>query len=148
MLNRKDFNAHASSLADQGSPLAQWMTAWMTPMLDKMERLHHGHEGEGAALALHDPLCVWYVLTHGDDRWKPSARSPEDIRVETAGQWTRGMTVGDQRSRKRRNSDGEVPHDRGNWLGNRSGNRVYRMLESPGRDVAAVYMLDMIFGRK
>lgn len=148
MLSRGEFNAHASSLAAQGSPLAQWMTAFMTPMLDKMERLHIGHEGEGAALALHDPLCVWYVLTRDDSRWKPSARSPEDIRIETAGQWTRGMTVGDKRSRKRRNSDGEVPHDRGNWLGNRSGNRVYRMLESPGRDVAAVYLLDAIFGAR
>ncbi|KAK7890512.1 hypothetical protein LTR67_007720 [Exophiala xenobiotica] len=148
MLSRGAFNAHASSLAAQKSPLAEWMTAFMTPMLDKMERLHTGHEGDGAALALHDPLCVWYVLTQDDKRWQASARSPEDIRIETAGQWTRGMTVGDKRPRKRRNSDGEVPHDRGNWLGNRSGNRVYRMLESPGRDVAAKYLLDVIFGPK
>jgi inosine-uridine nucleoside N-ribohydrolase len=122
------------------------MTAFMTPMLDKMERLHIGHEGEGAALALHDPLCIWYVLTQEDDRWRPSKRSPEDIRIETSGQWTRGMTVGDKRARKRRHSDGEVPHDRGNWLGNKSGNRVFRMLESPGRDVAGKYMLETIFG--
>ena len=146
MLSRGTFTKHASSLAKQGSTLAQWMTAFMTPILDKMERLHIGHEGEGAALALHDPLCVWYVLTQDDKRWKAGSRSPEDIRIETSGQWTRGMTVGDKRARRRRNSDGEVPHDRGNWLGNRSGNRVYRMLESPGREVAAPYMLDMIFG--
>ncbi|EXJ77761.1 DNA glycosylase [Capronia epimyces CBS 606.96] len=145
ILSRGAFSAYASELAKQGSPLAQWATAFMDPMFDKMERLHIGHEGEGAALALHDPLCVWYVLTRDDQRWKPSARSPEDIRVETAGQWTRGMTVGDKRPRKRRNSDGEVPHDRGNWLGNRSGNRIYRMLESPGRDAAAPYLLDAIF---
>lgn len=146
MLSRGAFKAHAADLASQGSPLAQWVTAFMDPMLDKMERLHIGHEGEGAALALHDPLCIWYVLTQDDKRWKPSARSPEDIRIETLGQWTRGMTVGDKRARKRRNSDGEVPHDRGNWLGNKSGNRIYRMLESPGRDVAATYLLDAIFG--
>lgn len=146
MLSRRNFNAKASPLTDQGSPLAQWMTAFMTPMLDKMEILHTGHEGDGAALALHDPLCIWYMLTQDDSRWKPSTRSPEDIRIETAGQWTRGMTVGDKRPRKRRNSDGEVPHDRGNWLGNKSGNRVYRMLESPGRDAAASYLLDIIFG--
>ncbi|EXJ85997.1 DNA glycosylase [Capronia coronata CBS 617.96] len=146
MLSRGAFTAYASDLAKQGSPLAQWVTAFMDPMLDKMERLHIGHEGEGAALALHDPLCIWYVLTQDDSRWKPSARSPEDIRVETAGQWTRGMTVGDKRSRKRRNSDGEVPHDRGNWLGNKSGNRIYRMLESPGPDAAAPYLLNAIFG--
>ena len=146
MLSRGAFTAKTTSLVDQGSPLAQWMVAFMNPMLDKMERLHTGHEGDGAALALHDPLCIWYVLTRDDTRWKPSARSPEDIRIETAGQWTRGMTVGDKRPRKRRNSDGEVPHDRGNWLGNKSGNRVDRMLESPGREDAATYLLDAIFG--
>ncbi|KIX04670.1 uncharacterized protein Z518_05540 [Rhinocladiella mackenziei CBS 650.93] len=146
MLSRGAFTAHASALAAQGSPLALWMTAFMTPMLDKMERLHLGHEGDGAALALHDPLCIWYVLTQDDARWKVSTRSPEDIRIETAGQWTRGMTIGDKRARRRRNSDGEVPHDRGNWLGNKSGNRVYRMLESPGREAAAPYLLETIFG--
>ncbi|KIW67236.1 hypothetical protein PV04_06501 [Phialophora macrospora] len=145
MLSRGEFTAFAKPFLDQGSPLAAWMSAFMTPMLDKMERLHLGHEGEGAALALHDPLCVWYVLTQDDVRWKASARSPEDIRIETAGQWTRGMTVGDKRARRRRNSDGEVPHDRGNWLGNRSGNRVHRMLESPGREVASQYLLKSIF---
>ncbi|KIW31786.1 uncharacterized protein PV07_03378 [Cladophialophora immunda] len=146
MLSRGEFNTFAKPHLEVGSPLAAWMTAFMTPMLDKMERLHIGHEGEGAALALHDPLCIWYVLTHDDPSWKASARSPEDIRIETAGQWTRGMTVGDKRARRRRNSDGEVPHDRGNWLGNRSGNRVYRMLESPGREEASKYLMKAIFG--
>lgn len=151
MLSRGAFTAFARPLLSppvgaESSPLASWMTAFMTPMLDKMERLHLGHEGEGAALALHDPLCIWYVLTSADPAWKASHRSPEDIRVETKGQWTRGMTVGDKRARRRRNSDGEVPHDRGNWLGNRSGNRVYRMLESPGREIAGEYMMKMIFG--
>ncbi|ETI22368.1 hypothetical protein G647_06442 [Cladophialophora carrionii CBS 160.54] len=145
MLSRGEFTAFAKPFLDQGSPLAAWMSAFMTPMLDKMERLHIGHEGEGAALALHDPLCIWYVLTQDDVRWKASERSPEDIRIETSGQWTRGMTVGDKRARRRRNSDGEVPHDRGNWLGNRSGNRVDRMLESPGRDEASKYLLKSIF---
>jgi inosine-uridine nucleoside N-ribohydrolase len=150
-LSRGEFTAASSRLAEQGSPLALWMTAFMTPMLDKMERLAVGHEGDGAALALHDPLCVWYVLTRDDPRWKTrppygSGGDPEDIRIETTGQWTRGQTVGDKRPRKRRNSDGAVPHDRGNWLGNKSGNKVYRMLESPGRDAAAPYMLSTIFG--
>ncbi|KAK6379546.1 hypothetical protein LTS17_006464 [Exophiala oligosperma] len=145
-LSRRDFNARAAGPAGRGSPLAQWMTAFMTPMLDKMERLHTGHEGDGAALALHDPLCVWYVLTRDDPGWRASPRSPEDIRVETAAQWSRGMTVGDKRPRKRRDSDGEAPHDRGNWLGNKSGNRIYRMMESPGRDLAAKYLLDTVFG--
>lgn len=146
VVTRGQFNSKASPLAERGSPLAQWMQSFLTPMLDKMERLHEGHEGEGAALALHDPLCIWYILTSDDPAWKSSDRSPEDIRVETVGQWTKGMTVGDRRSRKRRNSDGEAPHDRGNWLGNRSGNRIYRLLQSPGREIAGNWIMDRILG--
>lgn len=143
-LSRGEFMPRAQPLADAGSPLAEWMIAFMTKMFDKMERLHIGHEGEGAALALHDPLCVWYTLTSDDKRW---AGKTEDIRIETQGQWTRGQTIGDKRARKRRNSDGERPHDRGNWLGNHSGNRILRMLESPGKDAAAPCLLDSIFGK-
>lgn len=146
-LSRRDFNRIVMPLDSAGSPLAHWVTAFMGPMLDKMERLHTGHEGDGAALALHDPLCIWYILTQNDKAWKNSQWSPEDIRVETSGQWTRGMTIGDKRPRKRRNSDGEVPHDRGNWLGNKSGNRIYRMLESPGRERAGQELLERIFGQ-
>lgn len=146
MLSRGAFMPKATPLAEEGSPLAEWMIAFMTPMFDKMERLHIGHEGEGAALALHDPLCIWYVLTREDKRWQGAPNGLEDIRIESKGQWTRGQTIRDKRARKRRNSDGERPHDRGNWLGNRSGNRILRMLESPGRDAAAPYLLDMILG--
>lgn len=150
MLSRALFNSYASPLAARGSPLAAWMTSFMTPMLDKMERLHLGHEGDGAALALHDPMCIWWVvtqLTHAAG-WRPSEKSPEDVRIETQGQWTRGMTVGDRRARRRRGSDGERPHDRGNWLGNASGNRVWRMVGSPGVDLAAVEYLDAILGKR
>jgi inosine-uridine nucleoside N-ribohydrolase len=153
MLSRGQFMPRAQPLADAGSPLARWMVAFMQPMFEKMERLHMGHEGEGAALALHDPLCVWYVLTRHDERWRSGGQVRgmlsgwEDIRIETQGQWTRGQTVGDKRSRKRRNSDGERPHDKGNWLGNKSGNRILRLLESPGREQASQTLLDMIFGK-
>lgn len=148
VLSRGVFMPRAKPLAKEGSPLAEWMVAFMEPMFQKMERLHHGHEGEGAALALHDPLCVWYVLTRGDKRWKAGRDGvgEEDIRIESKGQWTRGQTIGDKRARKRRNSDGERPHDRGNWLGNHSGNSILRMLESPGREKAAEYLIDSILG--
>ena len=147
VLSRGQFMPRAEPLAKDGSPLAEWMIAFMEPMFQKMERLHHGHEGEGAALALHDPLCVWYVLTSNDASWRGGKNGLEDIRIESKGQWTRGQTIGDKRARKRRNSDGERPHDRGNWLGNQSGNRILRMLESPGRDKAAEYLMDMILGK-
>lgn len=145
VMTRSLFKAKSEDLAKRGSPLARWMTAFLTPMLDKMAALHHGHDDD-PSLALHDPMCIWYLLTSEDAAWKPVPRSPEDIRVETSGQWTRGMTVADKRPRRRRNSDGEAPHDRGNWLGRVSGNRVVRMIESPGRDLAGPWILDRILG--
>lgn len=144
VITRSLFLRKTEELAARGSPLAQWMHAFLIPMLDKMVTLHHGYDDD-AALALHDPLCIWYLLTEEDPAWK-SARGEEDIRVETVGQWTRGMTVADKRPRRRRNSDGEAPHDRGNWLGRVSGNRILRMINSPGSDEAGAWMLDRILG--
>lgn len=142
-MNRGLFRQISEPIAKTGSPLAQWTVAFMTYMLDKMEHLNHGQEGDAAALALHDPMCIWYLLTEDHPGWNASV---QDIRVETAGQWTKGMTVADRRSRKRRDSDGEVPHDRGNWLGRDSGNRVRKMVGSPGVEVLGKYMLEKILG--
>ncbi|RMZ75025.1 hypothetical protein DV737_g5511, partial [Chaetothyriales sp. CBS 132003] len=130
VLSRGQVREATAALIARGSPLAHWLNTFMTPILDKMERLHEGHAGDETNLALHDPLCVYYVLTQHWAGWQASAKSPEDVRVETRGQWSRGMTVGDRRDRKRRDSDGEAPHDRGNWLGHRSGNRIMRMVRS------------------
>jgi inosine-uridine nucleoside N-ribohydrolase len=117
-------------------------------MLDKMERLHIGHLGESASLALHDPLTIWYVLTREMSGWEPSPAKPrfEDIRVETLGQWTKGMTMLDQRTRHRRNSDGPVPHDRDNWLGSRSGNQILRMQRSGFEETFGEEMMRLILG--
>jgi inosine-uridine nucleoside N-ribohydrolase len=128
------------------SPLANWMSAFMAPMFAKMERLHHDQSGDSTSLSLHDPLCIWYMLTHDSAKWVRSRQSPEDIRVDTTGQWTRGMTVVDRRSRKRRESDGVRPHDQGNWLGSQSGNRVDRMVASPGQDDFARILLERVLG--
>lgn len=126
-----------------GSPLAVWMSAFMGEMLDKMERL-----GEGPAIQLHDPMCVWYVLTEGvKEGWKAShERGWEDVRVECRSLWTRGMTVGDVRPRQRRNSDGERTYDHGNWLGGNSGNRIVRIVDSPGEDLPGQLIMDQLFG--
>lgn len=56
------------------------------------------------------------------------------------------MTVVDRRTRKRRESDGSRPHDVGNWLGRKSGNRVQRMVGSPGQDVFAPFLLEKVLG--
>jgi inosine-uridine nucleoside N-ribohydrolase len=115
-------------------------------MFTKMEHLHHHQAGDPTSLSLHDPLCIWYVLTRDSPSWIRSRQSPEDIRVDTTGQWTRGMTVVDRRRRKRRDSDGVRPHDRGNWLGRSSGNRVDRMVGSPGEEEFGRYLLERVLG--
>ncbi|ETN42859.1 uncharacterized protein HMPREF1541_02017 [Cyphellophora europaea CBS 101466] len=142
LLKRGMWEERVKKWRDMGSPLAVWMGAFMGEMLAKMERL-----GEGAAVQLHDPMCVWYVLTREVEGWRPShERGWEDVRVECAAQWTRGMTVGDVRPRRRRNSDGERTYDHGNWLGARSGNRIVRIVDSPGDDLPAQRIMDQLFG--
>jgi inosine-uridine nucleoside N-ribohydrolase len=148
-LTRGIFNAKVDPLVKAGSPLAEWMSAFMTAIFNKMDNLHTGHEGDSAALSLHDPLCVWYLLTQNSPMWTRAPTCPEDIRVETAGQWTRGMCIVDRRNRKLRDDDdegGEVPGDTGNWLSSNSGNRIDRMVGSPGDDLFAGYLLDRILG--
>jgi inosine-uridine nucleoside N-ribohydrolase len=148
VLSRAQFESHIAAPLKAGSPLAEWLSAFMTPMLNKMERLHIGHSGESASLALHDPLTIWYVLTREMSGWEPSPAKPrfEDIRVETLGQWTKGMTMLDRRTRHRRNSDGPVPHDRDNWLGSRSGNQILRMQRSGFEETFGEEMMRVILG--
>ena len=131
---------------ENSSPLASWLTAILEPMFAKCASYN-----EGSQLALHDPMCIYYLLVPQSHSQSTSSQSSsnnkssytsnsdgweyeeEDIRVETLGQWTRGSTLKDRRKRRRRNSDGEVPHDRGNWRGSRSGNVVRRMVKAPGQ---------------
>ncbi|KAG9550224.1 nucleoside hydrolase, partial [Aureobasidium melanogenum] len=134
-------------LIEAGSPLAEWTAAFLNSTFDKVESLMEGMSGDSVGLELHDPLCIWYALTHDDAGWK--IKKDEDIRIETTGQWTRGMTVVDRRGRKKRAPDdgeGEIPGDAGNWLSPNAGNRVGRCVQSPGFDIFAPYLLRRVFG--
>ena len=153
VLSRDVFDSKIPPLLSRGSPLAEWSRAFLGRMLEKMIWLHEGQDGSaGPILALHDPMCVWYVLTREDSRWTfASGRwgedgEREDIRVETQGQWTKGMTLVDRRTRKTRSGHEQAPHDRGNRFGKSSGNRVRRVLESPGSEGFGAWMLDRILG--
>lgn len=134
-------------LVEAGSPLAEWTAAFLTSTFAKIESLMEGISGDAVGLELHDPLCIWYALTQADAGWK--IKKNEDIRIETTGQWTRGMTVVDKRNRKKRAPDdgeGEIPGDSGNWLSLNAGNRVGRCVQSPGADLFAPYLLRRVFG--
>jgi len=127
-------------------------------------------------LELHDPLCVWYMLTRSAPSWMVAPKAPEDIRVETAGQWTRGMHVVDRRQRKKKGaptndqvkSPGavDIPNpmdtftfddhleevagypsgDNGGWLDVRRGNRINRIVSTPGEESFGPYLLERVFG--
>ena len=115
-------------LVEAGSPLAEWVSAFMAHTFRTLEAMHPGHTGDRADLSLHDPVCVFYSITSQDPAWKSSL---EDIRIETTGQWTRGYCVTDRRNRHRIEDEFENPRDHGLWLSSRAGNRIWRIYESP-----------------
>lgn len=149
---RRDEFTHATAPRLQaGSPLAEWVTGFMSPTFLTIEKLHHGHSGGATSLKLHDPLTVWYTLTFeqsdgsASQLWSISER--EDIRVETVGQWTKGMIVVDRRTRKKGGeTEEEVVGDKGGWLSNMKGNRVGRCVGTPGERELARFWLERVFG--
>ncbi|KAI9368998.1 Inosine/uridine-preferring nucleoside hydrolase domain-containing protein [Aspergillus egyptiacus] len=144
-LNRGQFRKATAPLLEAGSPLAEWVCAFMTHTFATLERLHTNHIGDSAELSLHDPVCVWYALTAADEGWKPSEKSPEDIRVETTGQWTRGACIVDRRARHPIDGDEQSSSDHGLWLSRRAGNRIWRMDKSPAEANFGEILIDRLF---
>lgn len=161
-LRKRLFNDKIQPLIAAGSPLAQWTETFMNGTFNKIASMLG--EGTEEGLSLHDPLCIWYMMTHNNPAWQ-AVPKPEDIRVETCGQWTRGMHVVDKRARAkpgevtdstvRTNPEDpmdavavtvdDVPGDTMGWLSARKGNRINRMLTSPGADIFAEVLLKQVF---
>lgn len=160
-------------LIKAGSPLAEWTSAFVLKTLEKIEGLTR--KQADPALELHDPLTIWYMLTRSAPQWMAAPKAPEDIRVETSGQWTRGMHVIDRRNRKKggvapeqvkspgavdisdpmeklvvsapeAEIEDEAPGDNHSWLHVNKGNRINRIVATPGEDAFGPYMLERIFG--
>ncbi|EIT74696.1 inosine-uridine preferring nucleoside hydrolase [Aspergillus flavus] len=144
-VSRGQFRKAVTPHLEKGSPLAEWVSAFMAHTFHTVEKLHTGRVGDDVELSLHDPVCVWYAITAEDEKWKPSATSPEDIRIETTGQWTRGLCVVDRRNRHRIEGDEEHSSDHGLWLSSRAGNRVWRMDASPVEDNFGAVLLERLF---
>lgn len=148
VLTRGEFRTTLTPQLSAGSPLADWVDAFMSSTFDKVQSLRPETSGDDVGLQLHDPLCVWYCMASGADGGEWKVNVDEDIRVETSGQWTRGMCVVDRRSRRKRDDDGEggeVAGDHGNWLHGRAGNRLQRCVGSPGEKVFGTYLLQRLF---
>lgn len=171
-LQKSLFQAKLDPLIKAGSPLAEWTSVFVHKTFDKIESLTRKQADPG--LELHDPLCIWYMLTRSSPSWMVAPKAPEDIRVETAGQWTRGMHIIDRRHRRKApqaqvKSPGAVdisnpmesiavvidndldviadtPGDNGGWLSVHKGNRISRIVGTPGEDAFGPYLLERIFG--
>ncbi|KAL2017549.1 hypothetical protein VTK56DRAFT_1983 [Thermocarpiscus australiensis] len=158
-LRKGFFNGKIKPLKESGSPLAQWTDTFMNGTFNKIDSMLG--DGSEPGLSLHDPLCVWYMLTHDDPAWKAVPKL-EDIRIETCGQWTRGMHVIDRRNRAKPGEKAstvqthpadpmdavtldDVPGDTMGWLSVRKGNRINRMVASPGQDIFADVLLKRVF---
>jgi inosine-uridine nucleoside N-ribohydrolase len=161
LLNKNYFGKTIAPFVEAGSPLARWCQAFLVGTFNKIESI----VGDGAepGLSLHDPLCIWYMLLRDDPLWKGVTKL-EDIRIETSGQWTRGMHIVDHRQRskpgeregahKTVHTDDpmddmtldEVPGDTMGWLSVSKGNRINRIIASPGEEEFAPYLMKRLFG--
>ncbi|CAG9947974.1 unnamed protein product [Clonostachys rosea f. rosea IK726] len=152
-LSKSQFDERSQPLAESGSPLAQWMAHFMARTFEKINSFKPPGSTSEPALQLHDPMVLWYILTSENKGWKRSARG-EDIRVEAVGQWSRGELITDKRGMAKlldHDDDeltvDEVPGDTDGWFTPGKGNRVTRMLQSPGETLFAHVLLDAIFPR-
>jgi inosine-uridine nucleoside N-ribohydrolase len=145
-LTRGTFRTATAPLIALNSPLATWTSAWLESTFRKVESLQDKLTGDDVGLELHDPLTVWYCIDQDNPKWELAV--DEDIRVETSGQWTRGMCVIDQRSRRKRTDESleEVSGDHGNWLSGGAGNRLRRCVGTPGSGAFAETLLKSVFG--
>ncbi|KAF2739856.1 nucleoside hydrolase [Polyplosphaeria fusca] len=146
LLPRQLFNAHAQSLPT--SPLNSWASHFLTSTYEKVFSLKPDQDPAKVGLEMHDPLTVWYALTSSAPEWK---FVEEDIRVETAGQWTRGTCIVDRRGKVIEAKDGddvdaEIVGDAGGWMDARWGNRILRCVGTPGEDKFAGVLLQRVFG--
>ena len=159
-IGRSFFNERIKPHLDAGSPLATWVAHFLGATFDNIERMCG--PGQEPALSLHDPLTVWFVRTREDPGWKFPAKL-EDIRVETTGSWSSGMHVVDKRQRTkpaelvalastldpRDNPEvaklDEVPGDDMGWRSVVKGNRLNRIIESPGADIFADIWMKSVF---
>lgn len=121
------------------------------------------------------------MLTRNSPSWNLAPRAPEDIRIETAGQWTRGMHVIDRRRRKKvggpstleqvkspgavditnpmenvsigsvgdagvKQAEEQAEGDEYGWLHHGKGNRINRIVGTPGEEIFGPYLVARVFG--
>lgn len=127
------------------SPLHEWVKAMMEKTFAKMKSEYKGDRPEEVEVALHDSLCVFYVLDRARGTWE--CREGVDVRVETEGQWTRGMTVVDRRGRRKELDPAAVAgNDHGGWCLEGTGNAVRVVTKSGVEEKFGWLLMQDIFG--
>lgn len=76
--------------------LKQWCDVFIDRTFNTMKSLYQDASIEKLGLTMHDPACIWFVLSPGDGWIEHKAM---DIRIETDGRWTRGSCIIDRRLR-------------------------------------------------
>lgn len=160
---RHEYLSRTKMVREKGSPLAEWHDAIMRHTFQTMENLHLNHSYNSTFVVLHDAVCIWYALNAssyhnnatasekkeaGETDWALSP--PIDIRIDSAGQWSRGACIVDRRDRKMRIESqedaealGPIKSDDGAWLSDKRGNRVRVCNLTPGRKA----FVDLLWGR-
>lgn len=146
---KADYLRITDPLVEQGSPLAEWLSHVYLGAVAKMADLNT----ENVAVALHDPMCVWYTLQEPKEQDLWTIAKDQDIRVETAGQWALGASFMDRRDRKKIDEVGldeanlaYKVGDEGGWLSPQRGNRVGLCTRTPGPSAFTNVLLTTIFG--
>lgn len=148
MLPQSLYTKHTTAESLINSPLADWLTLFLLTTFKKLLSLNPNQDASKLGLQLHDPLCIWYAISPSRSGWEFKT---EDIRVETAGQWTRGCCIVDRRGRpvteRTTEIDEEVVGDAGWWGDSRRGNKVGWCTKSPGTELFAHELLQRVFGK-
>jgi hypothetical protein len=122
-LYENQFFTAVSDRAAAGSPLTVWSSVWLQSTFDTFRRLNV--DCSDVHINMHDPLATWYAIC-GDEHGAWESHD-QDVRVETEGQWSRGVTIEDDRGRQKTDAEAE---DDGKWLG-RGGNHVKVVTKAP-----------------
>lgn len=155
------FKERIRPLVEAGSPLAIWTNTFLSRTMLQIRKILGN--GEEPGLSLHDPLTIWYMIRRDHPEWE-TVPELEDIRIETSGQWTRGMHVVDRRGRIKTGVKKETvnpnpedpmeavaldedPEDTMGWLSLKRGNRINRIIGSPGEMEFAPDLMNRVFGQ-
>jgi inosine-uridine nucleoside N-ribohydrolase len=129
-----------------GTVVADWLAVLCAHSFRVTPKNAMGEVEPFKGLVLHDALCIWYVVNRDDPAFGVETL---DLRVETVGQWTRGMCCVDRRPKAAIPAGAKAVSswvDPGSWMDDSVGNRVRVLTRTPGRREWAKDICRAVFG--